>query len=117
MAKADRLARLDERRTEIEAEYRAALIAALRLTAGGRWGLFGHTQDKAARTKAAPLIDELIDLGDEIDELRAQLSIEPFALHQEFLAARGPVKAHAVGEPKQAQAWLDRLDAANGSIE
>jgi len=38
------------------------------------------------------------------------LSIEPFALHQEFLAARGPVKAHAVGEPKQAQAWLDRLE-------
>jgi hypothetical protein len=115
MAKADRLARLDERRTEIEAEYRAALIAALRLTAGGRWGLFGHTQDKAARAKAAPVIDELVELSDEIDDLRAQLSIEPFALHQEFLAACGPVKAHAVGEPKQAQAWLDRLEAAGSS--
>ena len=116
MAKADRLARLDERRTEIEGEYSAALIAALRLTAGGRWGLFGHTQDKAARAKAAPLVDGLVELGDEIDDVRAQLSIEPFALHQEFLAARGPVKSHAVGEPKQAQAWLDRLEK-DGSNE
>ena len=117
MAKADRLARLDERRTETEAEYRAALIAALRLTAAGRWGLFGHTQDKATRAKAAPTVDALIELGDEIDRMREHLSLEPFTLHQEFLASRGPARAHAVGEPKQAQAWLDRLEATNGSSE
>ena len=28
------------------------------------------------------------------------------------LAARGPVSSQAVGEPKQAQAWLDRLAGA-----
>ena len=111
MAKADRLARLDEQRIEIEAAYRTALVAALRLTAAGRWGLFGHNQDKSAQAKAAPLIGGLVELGDEIDGIRAQLSLEPFALHQQFLASRGPVKAHAVGEPKQAQAWLDRLEA------
>ena len=117
MAKADRLARLDERRTEIEAEYRTALIAALRRTAAGRWGLFDHNPDRAARAAAAPVVLELTELGDEIDQVRARLSLEPFGLHQEFLAARGPVKAHAVGEPKQAQAWLDRLEATTGGIE
>jgi len=43
--------------------------------------------------------------------LRAQLFMEPFALHAEFLASRGPVPATAPGEPKQAQAWLERLKA------
>ena len=30
---------------------------------------------------------------------------------REFLASRGPVDAQAVGEPRQAQAWLQRLAA------
>jgi hypothetical protein len=41
--------------------------------------------------------------------MRARLSYDPFVLHQEFLASRGRAPAHAVGEPKQARAWLDRL--------
>lgn len=55
------------------------------------------------------MVDALNELADEIDDLREQLDMECFALHQEFLAARGPVRADAVGEPKQAQAWLERL--------
>ena len=47
-----------------------------------------------------------------IDAAREALFMEPFALHHEFLAARGPVSAQAVGEPKQAQAWLARADLA-----
>ena len=109
MAKINRLERMDTRRAELEIEYRAALIAALQVTAAGQWGLFGHNKDKQARAKAAPLVDGLTELADEIDDLRDQLDMEPFALHAEFLAARGPVSSHAVGEPKQAQAWLDRL--------
>ncbi len=38
--------------------------------------------------------------------------MEPFALHGEFIADRGPVKSSAVGEPKQARAWLERLGEA-----
>ena len=57
----------------------------------------------------APVIANLTDLGEAIDDARDQLGMEPFALHQEFLAARGPVSPQAVGEPKQAQAWLARL--------
>ena len=109
MAKADRLERLDVRREELEQAYRAALIAALQTTASGKWGLFDHQKDKTARAKTAPILAELSDTADEIDELRTTLGLEPFALHQEFVAARGPVSSDAVGEPKQARAWLDRL--------
>ncbi|NWK96479.1 hypothetical protein DM806_12565 [Sphingobium lactosutens] len=111
MAKADRLERLDIRREELEGEYRDALIAALRVTAGGRWGLFGHHKDKAAIARTAPTIAALTELADEIDAMRDTLGLEPFSLHEDFMAARGPAAADAVGEPKQALAWLERLDA------
>jgi hypothetical protein len=81
----------------------------LRTTAAGTWGLFDHQQDRAARARAAPILAELYGLGVTIDAAREQLFMEPFALHQEFLAARGKVASNAVGEPKQARAWLDRL--------
>lgn len=112
MARADRLERLDTRRAEREQEYRAALIAALEVTAGGRWGLFDHQQDKAARARTAPAIASLQDMADEIDAMRDALGLDPFDLHRDFMAARGPVSADAVGEPKQARAWLDRLGVA-----
>lgn len=112
MAKADRLERLDVRREELESDYRVALIAALRTTAAGAWGLFDHNRDKAARAKAAPVLASLCDMAEDIDDMRDQLGLEPFTLHQDFMAARGPVPSSAVGEPKQAQAWLGRLGAS-----
>jgi len=109
MAKADRLARLDDRRIELEADYREALIDALRVTAAGKWGLFGHTTDRVARAATAPVLGHLAEIGEMIDKARVQLGMPLFALQQEFLAARGRVSPQAPGEPKQAQAWLDRL--------
>ncbi len=111
MAKADRLARLDDRRSELEAEYTAALVAALRTTAAGKWGLFDQQGDKWTRAAVAPVLDGLNEIGTAIDRARDQLGLEPFALHREFVASRGPVGPQAVGEPKRAQAWLDRLGA------
>ena len=110
MAKADRLEAFDLRRVELEAEYKTALIAALRQTASGTWGLFDHLEDRSARAKIAPVIETLDDLAQEIDRLRSRLDLAPFALHAEFTASRGRAAAHAVGEPKQAQAWLERLE-------
>jgi len=109
MAKADRLAKMDVRRLELEAEYRAALIAALQVTAGGKWGLFDHNGDRWTRAAIQPVIDNLAEIGEAIDKLREQLGLSEFELQQRFLAARGPVGADAVGEPKQARAWLDTL--------
>lgn len=112
MARADRLERLETRRIELEADYAAALVAALRTTAAGSWGLFDHQQDRAARARVAPVLAELSELAETIDAAREQLFMEPYALHQEFLAARGKVASNAVGEPKQARAWLDRLSVS-----
>jgi hypothetical protein len=112
MARADRLDRLDRRRMGLEADYREALIAALTETAAGNWGLFDHRQDRHDRARAAAAVAELTELAETIADMREQLMIdEPFALHAQFLAARGPVRAQAVGEPKQARAWLERLAA------
>jgi hypothetical protein len=112
MAKADRLERLDARRLELEAEYLAELTAALRLTAAGKWGMFDHRDDRTTRATIAPVLERLGEIGKEIDAARAQLGLSPFELQQEFLASRGKPSPQAPGEPKQAQAWLDRLAAA-----
>ena len=112
MAKADRLERLDTRRLELEAEYTEKLLDALRVTASGKWGLFGHKEDRASRAAIAPVIEQLAEIGEAIDKAREQLLMQPFELQQEFFASRGPVSSQAVGEPKQAQAWLDRLAGA-----
>ena len=109
MAKADRLERLDLRRAELEAEYLAALIAALERSAGGSWGLFAHKPDRASTAKWAAAVGELCDLGQAIVRMRGDLGLEPFALHQEFESSRGPVASTAPGEPPQAREWLDRL--------
>jgi hypothetical protein len=111
MAKADRLERLDARRAYMETDYRDALIAALQLCASGKWGLFDHTTDRVTRAAIAPVIAELTELAESIDDAREQLFMEPFTLHAEFMAARGPVSPQSVGEPKQAQAWLARMKA------
>lgn len=116
MAKADRLERLDTRRADLEVDYREALIAALKICAAGKWGLFDHNADRAARTAVAPTITELTELAEEIDAAREQLFMEPFELHQEFLRQRGPVDSQAVGEPKQARAWLDCLTAKDQGV-
>lgn len=111
MARADRLERMDSQRLDLETQYREALVAALEVTAAGTWGLFDHKADRAQRARVAPTVEALNELAEEIDHLRERLDLEPFALHAEFLAARGPVKSHAVGEPRQARAWLERLSA------
>ncbi len=97
------------RRLELEAEYEAVLLAALQKVAAGSWGLFGHTKDRAAHAKWESVVTDLCDRGEEIDQLRDQLGLQPFALHEEFEASRGPVSTNAPGEPKQAKAWLERL--------
>lgn len=109
MAKVARLEQTDLRRMELEAEYRETLIAALEQCASGRWRLFAHNTDKRMAAKVAPVLDELSELDAMIAKARNTLGLARFTLHEEFLAARGPASPNAVGEPKQAKAWLERL--------
>lgn len=111
MAKPDRLARLDAQREDLETEYLETLLAALEKTASGSLGLFDRTPDRRVRAAIAPTIDALSEMGAGIDSMRDRLMLEPFALHRDFFAARGPVSASAVGEQKEARLWIDRLKA------
>ncbi len=115
MARADRLERLDAHRQALEDDYRDALVDALQAAAAGQRGLFGHHADRQTIAGIAPTLDALAETGETIDAMRAQLAMEPFALAREFLAARGPVAASAVGESKQARAWLERMGIAAGA--
>jgi hypothetical protein len=116
MAKADRLEQLDARRLDLEAEYREQLVNALRVTAAGKWGLFDHNGDRRTRAAIAPVILSLAGTAEAIDKIRAQLALPIFDLHRQFLQSRGAVTSHAVGEPKQAQAWLDRLSCGTRDV-
>lgn len=109
MARADRLERLDVNRIHNEADYRAILVAALTRCDEGTWGLFGHNDDRWTRAAFADELKELETLGEQIDAMRETLFMEPYVLHREFFASRGPAAKNAVGEPKQARAWLVRL--------
>jgi hypothetical protein len=112
MAKPDRLARLDAQRESLETDYRDTLVAALEKTAAGSLGLFDRSgSDRRVRAAIMPTIDALREMGADIDAMRDRLFMDPFALHREFFAARGPVTASAVGEQKEARLWLDRLRA------
>ena len=109
MSRADRLERLDDQRIELEGQFKNMLITALERSAGGSWGLFQHNSDKFSRKAWEPTAAELVELGEQIDDARKVLGLEPFALFGEFLASRGPVASNAPGEPNQAKAWLERL--------
>ena len=68
-----------------------------------------ENDDRRTRAVMAPTYDLLCELGDAIDRARERLSLPPYDLHREYLASRGRPSPSAVGEPRQAQQWLDRL--------
>jgi len=109
LSRAARLERLDAHRIELEAEYLEALISALRVTASGKWGLFGHNEHLEPGASRLQLVTDLCDRGQEIDSIRERLGLDEFPLHQEFEDSRGRVSSQSLGEPKQAKAWLERL--------
>jgi hypothetical protein len=101
--------RLSQQLDELEREYRAVLTKALTDCARGRWGLFGHNEHLIP-VENPPELDELRDLAQTINRLRKRIGEVPFPLHQEFESMRGRAGANDPGEPKQAQAWLRRLE-------
>jgi hypothetical protein len=107
----DNSERLSQQVDELERQYRTLLSRALTDCAGGRWGLFGHNEHLHSYGVPSELA-ELRELAHAINRLRARIGEGLFPLHEEFEAARGRADANALGEPKQAQAWLQRLAEA-----
>jgi hypothetical protein len=103
--------RLSRQLDELEREYRELLIRALNGCAGGRWGLFGHNEHLHLNHVPPDLV-ELRELAGAISRVRNRIGMAPFPLHEAFEAARGRSKPNAVGEPKQAEAWLRQLSRA-----
>jgi hypothetical protein len=58
------------------------------------------------------VVEVLAELAAMIDAVRARLGQDPFPLHQQFCASRGPAAENAPGESKQAKAWLAELGEA-----
>jgi hypothetical protein len=106
MSKADRIA---GRLEALETDYRAKLFSGLRACAAGSWGLFGQNEHLLPARYIPSVVEELTDLGADIDRMRERLGLEPFSMHSRFLLARGQADANAPGEPKRARAWLDEL--------
>lgn len=101
----------------LEASYREQLLSALEKCANGRWGLFNHnewalsTLSAAQRLRLDPdgTVQELLDLGSEIERLRSRFRLEGFPLHERLLQMRSSYDSNTLGEPKLAREWLDEL--------
>jgi len=101
----------------LEADYRERLLTALGECARGKWGLLGQNDGVIAKMNSRErrrhqdgAIQELLDLGTEIEALRQRLGIaDPFDLHRRLMVTRSATNANTVGEPKRAQEWLDAL--------
>jgi hypothetical protein len=100
----------------LEASYRELLLSALQKCAMGRWGLFGHNEWAArqlgARARSRlrdPSVDEILELGSEIERLRRKCGFESFPLHDRLLRMRSSHDSNTPGEPELAQQWLDEL--------
>ena len=107
----------DRRLEALEEEYRHLLLRALRECASGHWGLFGHNDPAVAREGAmlrqrlsSALVDQLQELGAEIEQVRRRLGyFGSFSLHERLIRARSSRGPNSPGEPKLAQQWLDEL--------
>lgn len=102
----------------LEASYRDLLLSALRKCAKGQWGLFAHNEralsqlGAAARSRARdPSVEELLELGSQIERMRHRFGLEAFALHERLIRMRSSHDSNTLAEPKLAQQWLDELQS------
>jgi hypothetical protein len=106
-----------ERQLEaLEDSYRDLLLSALRKCAEGQWGLFAHNERALSHLGAGarsrqrePFVEELLELGSQIERMRRRFGLESFAIHERLLRMRSSHNSNTPGEPKLAQQWLDEL--------
>lgn len=118
MSRASRRAGIELTLGGLESEFHVALVDALRRCAGGVWGLFGQNEAAIANLPhharerlASPDAIKLLELGDEIERLRADLGMPPYHLYQRFLEYRRQRGGNVTGEPQLARQLLDEIGA------
>jgi hypothetical protein len=95
----------------LEAEFEETLVPCLKQCASGRWGLFG-AYDRIpllAQVQLWPEAGRLNELAVSIRTIRAELG-ERNDLVDDFLKLRTMHKPNDPGEPKLAQAFLERIE-------
>jgi len=104
---------------EREATFQRTLVDALNRCAHGSWGLFGQNDRALAQAGQRHLLlrytadaRTLIEFGDEIERVRAELGLPAFPLYQRFLDYRRRRDANDLGEPRLAREFLAEIEAA-----
>lgn len=99
-----------------EGDFRRTLIEALHECAGGVWGLFGRNEaafGRLSRQSRERFLSkdalDVIEIGHEIEALRAELGLPPYELYQRFLQYRAERDANAPGERTLARRFLTEL--------
>ena len=109
MSKAIRREKVAAELTYLETTFRAELIACLRETREGRWGIFGRN-DAAWPPGKSKARAELLEMQGTIEALRSELGrVDAFELGERFRAfsaMRGP---NDPDEPKLADVFLREL--------
>jgi len=112
------MSKVSAHRLEIaESTFREQLVVALRHCADGHWGLFGQNNapiDSMGKIQAArlndPVVQQLLDLGEEITTMRSKLGISDiFPLYERLLKTRSLRDSNTPGEPKLAKQWLESM--------
>lgn len=116
MSRASRRAGIELTLAGLEADFRRTLVDALNRCSAGEWGLFGQNETaiaalpRGARERLASSdAANLLELGDEIERLRAALDLPPYAAFQRFLEYRRRRDANPPGEPKLARQLLEEI--------
>ena len=101
-----------KRLATLEAEFNKILTPCLKQCANGRWGLFGAYErfPEVRNWMDWPEARRLFELAISIREICAQFGEQNKAV-EDFLKLRTMHKPNDPGEPKLAQAFLDRIES------
>ena len=116
--KAQRLGKLEQQRQSLERDFRDAQVEALKGCAGGRWCLFERNKGLLPAHLEARYLPESVarmdDLGEQVAQARVSLGYTELPELVRLRELRRAAHAgNALGEPRQAQVWLDEI--AKGS--
>jgi hypothetical protein len=102
----------------MESEFESRLLTALGRGERGAYGLFGKHGDfpESIWLPESHEGQALVELGQEIDQLRADLGIGGFALFATFMTYRARKDSNTPGDPKLAADFLRQIRNSNPPV-